>query len=152
KPILTIQCPPVYPLTIMAMTLEQYAEFLDTRDLVWPVPPPPHPPKAKPHLVRMPNVRAVTWSLYGTLLNIYGGQLLFEHPDTFINDIALDKVVQEFKMWAHRVRKPGQPADSMGDLVRRVLSDLRLAPSPNEKYPEILAERLWDGVLKKLKK
>jgi FMN phosphatase YigB (HAD superfamily) len=136
----------------MAMTLEQYADFLDTRDLVWPAPPPPHPPKAKPYLVRMPQVRAVTWSLYGTLLNIFSGQLLFEHPDKFVMDIALDKTVQEFKMWGSMVRKPGQPSEYMGQIYRGVLTDLRLAPSHKEKHPEISSERVWEEIVKKLQK
>ena len=134
----------------MAMTLEQYAAYLDTRDLVWPAPPPPQHPKAKPYLVRMPHVRAVTWNLYGTLLNIFGGQLLFEHPNKFVMDIALDKTVQEFKMWGSMTRKPGQPADYMGEIYRRVIADLRLAPSPKEKHPEILSERVWETIVKKL--
>jgi FMN phosphatase YigB (HAD superfamily) len=126
----------------MPMTLEQYADFLDTRDLVWPMPPKVHRRKAKPHLVALPQVRVVTWNLYGTLLHIFKGQLLFEHPEKFVMDIALDKTVQEFKMWGSMSRKPGQPAEYMGEMYRRVLGDLRLAPSPNEKHPE--------GILKKL--
>jgi hypothetical protein len=136
----------------MAMTLEKYADYLDTRDLVWPVPPEVHGVKAKPYLVRMPNVRAVTWNLYGTLLNIFGGQLVFEHPQKFVMDIALDKTVQEFKMWGSMTRKPGQPAEYMGEMYRRVLADLRLAPSPKEKYPEILSARIWEEIVKKLLK
>jgi FMN phosphatase YigB (HAD superfamily) len=136
----------------MAMTLEQYAEHLAKRDLVWPAPPQVQAAKAKPHLVRMPKVRAVLWSLYGTLLNISGGQLTLEHPQQFVMDTALDKTVQEFKMWGSMTRKPGQPAAYLGELYRRVLADLRLAPSPKEKHPEILAERIWEEVVKKLQK
>jgi hypothetical protein len=134
----------------MAMTLEKYAEHLTTRDLVWPTPPSPHRPRAKPSLTRMPTVRAVTWNLYGTLLNIFGGQLLFEHPNNFVMDIALDKTVQEFKMWGSMSRKPGHPADYMGAIYRRVLTDLRHAPSPGEKHPEIASERIWEAIVKKL--
>ena len=134
----------------MPMTLEQYAEFLDTRDLVWPAPPEVQPAKARPHLVQMPTVRAVTWNLYGTLLNTFGGELLFEHPTKFVMDIALDKTVQEFKMWGSMTRKPGQPAEYLAEMYRKVLADLRLAPSHGEKHPEIQAERIWEGVLKKL--
>ncbi|MBI1832426.1 MAG: HAD family hydrolase [Planctomycetes bacterium] len=136
----------------MAMTLEQYAEFLSTRDLVWPAPPTPRPPKARPHLVRMPEVRAVTWSIYGTLLNISTGQLVFEHPDKFVMDIALDKAVQEFKMWGSMTRKPGQPSEYMGQIYRGVLSDLRLLPSHKEKHPEISSQRVWEEIVKKLQK
>lgn len=136
----------------MAMTLEQYAEFLTTRDLVWPMPPPPRPPKARPKLTRLPDVRAVTWSVYGTLLNISTGQLLFEYPDKFVMDIALDKTVQEFKMWGSMTRKPGQPSEYMGQIYRGVLSDLRLAPSHKEKHPELSSHRVWEEIVKKLQK
>ncbi len=132
------------------MTLEQYAEYLDTRDLVWPAPPPLERAKARPHLVAMPQVRAIAWNLYGTLLHISTGQLMFEHPQKFIMDIALDKTVQEFKMWGSMSRKPGQPSEYMGQIYRRVLTDLQLASSPGEKYPEIAAERIWEAILKKL--
>lgn len=134
----------------MPLTLDQYADSFDTRDLVWPMPPEVKRIKAKPHLVKMPHVRAVTWNLYGTLLNIFNGQLLFEHPHKFVMEIALDKTVQEFKMWGSMSRKPGQPADYMGEIYRRVLADLRLAPSPAEKHPEIPSERLWEAIVKKL--
>src|SRR5438132_1080842 len=134
----------------MAMTLEKYADYLVTRDLVWPAPPAVQSAKAKPHLKRLPDVRVVTWNLYGTLLHIFGGQLLFEHPQKFVMDIALDKTVQEFKMWGSMTRKPGQPADYMGQIYRRVLSDMRLAPSPGEKFPEIASEKIWEAIIKKL--
>ncbi len=119
----------------MALTLEQYAAFLDTRDVAWPAPPPVQPPKAKPHLVAMPEVRLVTWNIYGTLLAIPSGNLFFEHPQKFIMDLALDKTVQEFKMWGSMSRKPGQPSEYMGELYQRALDEQRLAPSPGENHP-----------------
>ncbi len=134
----------------MPLTLEQYADSLDKRDLVWPAPPKPERLKARPHLVRMPEVRAVLWNVYGTLLNLYSGQLLFEHPLKFVMSVALDKVVREFKMWGSMTRKPGQPAEYMGAIYARVLNDLRMAPSPAEKYPETLSERIWEAIIKKL--
>lgn len=134
----------------MPLTLEQYASYLDTRDLPWPAPPAAQPPRARPHLVAMPEVRVVTWNVYGTLLAISSGSLLFEHPDKFVMDIALDKTVQEFKMWGAMSRKPGQPAVYMREIYNRVLDDLKLAPSPGERHPEILAEKVWEGIVKKL--
>src|SRR5436305_1929396 len=134
----------------MALTLEQYASYLDTRELPWPAAPEIDRPKAKPHLAKLKGIRAVLWNVYGTLLNIFSGELLFEHPQKMLMDIALDKTVQEFKMWGSMSRKPGQPSEYMGEIYRRVLSDLRLAPSPGEKHPEILSERIWEAVLKKL--
>jgi FMN phosphatase YigB (HAD superfamily) len=134
----------------MPLTLEQYANYLDTRDLTWPAPPAPDPPKARPHLVAMPDVRAVTWNVYGTLLGISTGNLLFQHPQKFVMDIALDKTVQEFKMWGSMSRKPGQPSEYMREIYERVLDEQRLAPSPGEKHPEMLAGKVWEGIVKKL--
>jgi HAD-hyrolase-like len=134
----------------MALTLEQYAAFLDTRDLTWPAPPAAVSPKAKPHLVAMPEVRLVTWNIYGTLLSIASGNLFFEHPQKFVMDLALDKTVGEFKMWGAMTRKPGQPSEYMAEIYRRVLDEQRLAPSPGERHPEIHADRVWSGILKKL--
>jgi FMN phosphatase YigB (HAD superfamily) len=134
----------------MPLTLEQYADYLDTRDLPWPVPPPVQPVRAKPHLVALPEIRVVAWSIYGTLLDISTGNLLFEHPQKFIMDVALDKTVQEFKMWGSMSRKPGQPAEYMGQIYEKVLAEQRMAPSPGEKYPEILSGRVWEAIVKKL--
>ncbi len=134
----------------MSLTLEQYATYLDTRDRPWPAPPAVHKAPAKPHLVALPGLRAVTWNIYGTLLSISGGELVFEHPQKFVMDVALDKTLQEFKMWGSMTRKPGQPAEYLGRLYARALSDQRMAPSPGEKYPEIAAERIWEDIVKKL--
>jgi FMN phosphatase YigB (HAD superfamily) len=135
----------------MALTLEQYAAYLDTRqDLPWPAPPEPDPPKARPHLVRLPEVRAVLWNTYGTLLSISSGDLLFEHPKDFIMNVALDKTIQEFKMWGSMSRKPGQPADYMKQIYTQVLTEQRAVPGSTEKYPEVAADRLWEAIIKKL--
>jgi HAD-hyrolase-like len=135
----------------MPLTLEQYAEHLENRsDLPMPEPPEIDAPRAKPHLVRLPGVRAVLWNVYGTLLQISEGELKFEHPNDFITNIALDKTIQEFKMWNSMSRKPGQPADYMREIYNRELTALRLAPSGSEKFPEIQAERIWESIIKKL--
>ena len=135
----------------MPLTLDQYATHLDTRrDLSWPLPGEIRRPKAKPHLVVLPHVKAVTWNIYGTLLAIPTGDLLFQHAQQFIMDVALDKTVQEFKMWGSMTRKPGQPAEYLRQLYTKALDEQRLAPSPGEKHPEILAERVWENIVKKL--
>jgi FMN phosphatase YigB (HAD superfamily) len=134
----------------MPLTLEQYASYLDSRDLPWPVPPEVERPRAKPHLVRLPGVRAVTWSLYGTLLAVTGGELYFEHPQRFVMDVALDKTIQEFKMWGAMTRKPGQPADYLRQVYLDLLAGQRTAPAGSEKHPEIGADRLWEGFIKRL--
>jgi FMN phosphatase YigB (HAD superfamily) len=134
----------------MALTLQQYANYLDTRDLPWPAPPQVEPAKAKPHLVALPDVRAVTWSIHGTLLAIGGGEVLFEHPNEFIMDVALDKTIQEFRMWGAMPRKPGQPTDYLRKVYRTLLTEQRTQPSGREKYPEVLADRLWEAYIKRL--
>jgi FMN phosphatase YigB (HAD superfamily) len=135
----------------MPLTLEQYAEYLDTRmDLSWPAPPEIKRAKARPHLERLPEVRAVTWSVYGTLLAIAEADLLFEHPHKFIMDLALDKTIQEFKMWKAMTRKPGQPAAYMRSIYGNVLDEQRLQPTTSEKHPEFVAEKLWESIIKKL--
>jgi FMN phosphatase YigB (HAD superfamily) len=134
----------------MALTLHQYADYLDARKLPWPAPPKFEPPEAQPHLTRLPAVRAVTWSIYGTLLAITGGELLFEHPDSFVMEIALDKTIQEFKMWGSMSRKPGQPADYLKQIYSTLLIEQRAQPARGEKYPEIQSDRLWEGLIKKL--
>jgi FMN phosphatase YigB (HAD superfamily) len=135
----------------MALTLEQYATYLDTRqDLSWPAAVAIERPKAKPHLVRLRGIRAVTWSVYGTLLSLAGGELYFEHPQQFIMDVALDKTIQEFKMWGSMSRKPGQPADYLGKIYANVLSEHKLALVPGEKHPEIASDRIWEAIVKKL--
>src|SRR6516164_9336953 len=105
----------------MPLTLEQYATWLDSRDLPWPAPPEVERPKAKPHLVRMPEVRAVLWNVYGTLLAIPGGELWFKHPKPVLMSMVLDKTIQEFKMWGSMSRKPGQPSEYMSHIYEDVL-------------------------------
>jgi hypothetical protein len=106
-------------------------------------------PNAKPHLVRLPQVRAVTWNVYGTLLAISGGELLFEHPTKLIMDVALEKTIQEFKMWGSMSRKPGQPSEYMGHIYSTVLTEQR-SFVPGEKHPEVGSDRVWEAILKKL--
>lgn len=135
----------------MPLTLEQYARYLDTReDLSWPAAPELLPAKAKPHLVRLPGLRAVTWSLYGTLLVVTGGELVFEHPQRFMMDLALDKTIQEFSMWGAMTRKPGQPAEYLRPIYSQLVAQQSTLSTSRRKHPEIAAERVWEGVVKKL--
>jgi FMN phosphatase YigB (HAD superfamily) len=136
----------------MSLTLEQYASYLDTRDLPWPAPPPVERPKAKPHLARLPDVRAVTWNVYGTLLAIAGGDLCCEHPQQFVMDVALGKTIDEFKMWLAMPRKPGRPADYLREVYTRLLDEQRVVAGGAEKCPEVAVDRLWEAFVKRLLK
>jgi FMN phosphatase YigB (HAD superfamily) len=134
----------------MPLTLEQYADsYLPGRGLPWPAAPAIEPPKAKPYLAQLP-VRAVLWTAYGTLLAIPGGELLFEHPEDFVTDAALDKTIKEFKMWHSMSRKPGAPSAYLKELYTKALTTLRLTGSGGEKYPEVQSERVWEDIVKKL--
>jgi histidinol phosphatase-like enzyme len=46
-------------------------------------------------------------------------------------------------------RKPGQPAEYMREIYKKALDEQRLAPSA-DKHPEILSEKIWEGIIKKL--
>jgi phosphoglycolate phosphatase-like HAD superfamily hydrolase len=92
----------------------------------------------------------VLWNGYGTLLAIAGGELLFEHPHKFIMDTALDKTIQEFKMWGSMSRKPGQPAEYMRAIYDGVLIEQRALTGNAERFPEVAADRVWEAILKKL--
>jgi len=134
----------------MPLTLEQYVERLDSRtDLPWPAAPKIDPPKAKPALHAMP-VKAVFWTVYGTLVAIPQGELQFEHPQEFVTLAALEKLIKEFKMWQSMSRKPGAPSEYMRELFNKALTTLRLSGSGGEKFPEVLTERVWDDIVKKL--
>ena len=134
----------------MPLSLEQYVERLDARtDLPWPKAPPIDAPKAKPSLHEMP-IKAVFWTVYGTLVAIPQGELQFEHTQDFVTAAALEKVIKEFKMWQSMSRKPGAPAAYMKELFRKALTQLQLAGSGGEKFPEVASERVWDDIVKKL--
>jgi FMN phosphatase YigB (HAD superfamily) len=136
----------------MPLSLEQYAAYLDSRGLHWPAAPEPEPAKARRHLVKMPGVRAVVWNVYGTLLSIAGGDIWFTHPQAFAMQVALDKTVQEFKMWSAMSRRPGQPAEYLAILYEQALLKQKMAGSGSsrERVPEVWSERVWEAVLKLL--
>lgn len=135
----------------MPLTLDEYAARLASRDnLTWPTAPKPEPVKAKPHLPRLP-VKAVLWTVYGTLVNILQGELLYEHPKDFVTGLVLEKTISEFNMWNSMSRKPGQPSEYMREIYKKELDMLKMTGGPTgERYPEVLAERVWESIIKKL--
>lgn len=134
----------------MPLTLEQYVEKIHTRaDLPWPAAPKIDAPKAKPSLPVMP-VKAVFWTVYGTLIAVPQGEIQFEHAQDFVTAAALEKLIKEFKMWQSMSRKPGAPSEYMRELFNKALSNLRLTGGGGEKFPEVQTERIWDDIVKKL--
>ena len=135
----------------MPLSLEQYVERLGERtDLPWPTAPKIDPPKAKPHLAQFP-VKAVLWTIYGTLVAVPQGELLFEHPQDFVTEAALDKLIKEFKMWNSMSRKPGAPAIHLKEAYSKALTNLKMVGSGGEKHPEVAVERAWEEIIKKLR-
>jgi FMN phosphatase YigB (HAD superfamily) len=133
----------------MPISLEQYIEDLDGRkDLPWPVAPKIDPPKAKPHIARLP-VKAVMWTVYGTLVAVPHGELVYEAPPgplgEFVFENALEKTIKEFKMWNSMSRKPGKPSEYMGALLKNAVATLRLT---NGGEPP--ADKVWEDIVKKL--
>src|SRR5947209_6708731 len=111
----------------MSLTLSQYIRCLDSRDdLSWPAPPEVEAPRATAHIVKLPGIRAVTWSVYGTLLAIVWGALVFEVPQRLVMDLAMDKTIREFKMWGAMSRKPGQPSEYMVPVYLDLLARQRM--------------------------
>jgi len=138
----------------MLAGLDRYRVSLRERaDLVWPKPPSIDPIKAKPGSFGLKGIRCVLWGTYGTLLHVASGDLLFEHPKEFVTNLALEKTIQEFRMWGSMSRKPGQPADSLLPIYRNLIFDLKATSGfPGEKYPELASERIWEAVIQKLQK
>lgn len=135
----------------MSKSLAEYAEWLAERNLRWPAPPKFEPVRAQPYLKPLPGIKAVAWDVYGTLLRISDGELLFQHPQAMRMEVALDKTLQEFNLWHSMSRKPGAPWEYLQTLYLRAYDDLRLAGSGRKgDLTEIDSAKLWRKVLDKL--
>ncbi len=138
----------------MSQTLQEYAEWLANRDdLIWPIPPDLVNPKATPFLKPLKDIAAITFSVYGTLLYISDGCLLFDHEQQLRMQIALDKTIKEFNMWNSMSRKPGAPWEYMLSQYRNVLQDQQISGkvAKGEK-PEISSAEIWKRLIIRLQK
>jgi len=137
----------------MAKFLQEYAQWLDDRKLLWPAAPQPVLPKATPYLKPLAGIRAVTWGVYGTLLTISDGRLLFLHPDPLCMEVALDKTIHEFNMWHSMSRKPGAPWEYMFQQYKGLVEASRLAASPRSgEEPEVDSAHIWQVLVERLGK
>ena len=135
----------------MGKSLAEYADWLAGRALIWPSPPVPVPAKATPFLKPLPEVRAVLWNVYGTLLNIADGELLHLVDDPLRMEVALDKTVQEFNMWNSMYRKPGAPWELMFQQYQPLVTDLRLTGKVRRgETTEIDSAHLWKILVERL--
>lgn len=133
----------------MSKSLLEYADWLAEReDLRWPQPPKVVPAQATPYLKPLADLRAVLWNVYGTLLRISEGELLFQHPQPIRMEVALDKTIQEFNMWASMTRHPGAPWQYLQEKYLNLVDEQRLAGTGYKgEYPEINSAKVWRRVL-----
>lgn len=138
----------------MSQSLSEYVETIHQRpDLIWPQPPAPVPLKATPYLKALPEIRAVTWSVYGTLLTIDQGELLHLHPQELRMQIALEKTIKEFNMWYSMSRKPGQPWEYMLQQYSKIVENFRLHSTKRKgDVPELDSQKIWLKILERLVK
>ena len=136
----------------MAKTLSEYLDWLDERtNLIFPKAPRLRPITAKPSIKPIPGVKVVLWSVYGTLLRIDSGRLLHQHPQELRMQIALQKTIEEFKMWFSMSRKPGQPWEYMLQQYNGVLEEMRMVGTGRKgDVPEIDSSQVWAKLIDRL--
>ncbi|HEY4262333.1 MAG TPA: HAD hydrolase-like protein [Schlesneria sp.] len=137
----------------MAKSLLEYAEWLAERKLRWPAAPKIESAKATAYLKPLTGIRAITWNVYGTLLRITDGELLFQHPQAIRMEIALDKTIQEFNMWNSMTRKPGKPWEYMQQKYLNAVDELKMASSGRKgDATEVNSAHVWKKLLSMLDK
>jgi len=137
----------------MAKTLLEYADSLDERDLRWPAHPKLVPVNAAPSMKPLAGIRGITWSLYGTLVRITDGELMFRHPQAIRMEVAIEKTIHEFNMWNSMTRRPGKPADLLLPKYSNALEEARLTASQRKgDFVEIDAAQIWRKMIELLDK
>lgn len=136
----------------MPKTLHEYAEWLAQRDdLIWPTAPPRVPKKAIPSIKPLPGIKAVTWSIYGTLLRIADGDLLLLAPQPIRMQVALEKTIQEFNMWHSMTRKSGAPWEYLFTQYKDVLEEMQLTvPAKKGDVGQVNSTKLWRKLISRL--
>lgn len=137
----------------MPKTLLEYADSLDERGLLWPAPPRLERVNAAPAIKPLEGIRGITWSLYGALLRITDGELLFRHPQAIRMEIAIEKTIHEFNMWNSMTRRPGKPADLLLPKYVNALEEARLTASSRKgDLVEIDSAYVWRKMIELLDK
>ena len=135
----------------MAKSLQEYADWLNDRDMIWPQLSGIDRLKATPFVKPLEDIRVVLWSLYGTLIRISDGRLLLDHPQQIRMQVALDKTIKEFNMWNSMSRKPGAPWEYMLHQYRTLLEERSMSGTGRKgDYPEIDAVAVWRKLIGRL--
>lgn len=136
----------------MAKSLLEYADWLDGRDLVWPRPPRHKVVEYAPRIKPLRGVRAVVWNIYGTLLRISDGRLLFRHPQQIRMQVALEKTVREFNMWNSMYRKPGAPWEYLLSRYENALQKQETVSAAPGNFPAVNASLVWKMIIRELQR
>ena len=139
-------------IAFMGLSLREYAAWLDERNLLWPAPPQTEPAKATPYLAPLTGIKAVAWNVYGTLLTIADGELLLQHPQAIRMQVAMEKTIHEFNMWASMTRRPGEPWEYFLPKYNAAVEDARLVGCAKGDFPEVNAAHVWQRLLDMLSK
>jgi FMN phosphatase YigB (HAD superfamily) len=135
----------------MPLSLQEYVEHLDQQDVLWPKPPAVQDAKATPFVKPLPDIRAVLWCVYGTLVRIADGKLLHQHPQQLRMQTALEKTIQEFNMWNSMYRTPEAPWEYMLRQYAKVCEDLGMAGNIRKgDAPEIDSAVVWRRLVDQL--
>ena len=135
----------------MSLTLAEYADQLNQRDLIWPRVPAAKPVAAKPSIDHLPGIKAVLWDVYGTLLRTPdGGFTLFPEQEIRLQ-VALEKTIHEFNMWNSMYRKPGPPWQSMINQYRDYAERLAMAGTKRKgDFTDVNLVFVWRGIIDRL--
>ena len=135
----------------MTLSIAEYADILDSRNLIWPQVAAPKPVKAKPSIAPLPGIKAVLWDVYGTLLRTPDGAFtLFPEQEVRLQ-VALEKTIHEFNMWNSMYRKPGPPWQSMINQYKDYAERLGMAaPKRTGDYTDINLVIVWGQIINRL--
>ncbi len=135
----------------MPLSLAEYADSLDQRDLIWPQVPAPKPVNAKPSIEPLPEIKAVLWDVYGTLLRTPDGAFtLFPEQEVRLQ-VALEKTIHEFNMWNSMYRKPGPPWQSMINQYRDYAERLAMVGTKRRgDVTDVNLVHVWQTVVDRL--
>ncbi|MCA9063541.1 MAG: HAD family hydrolase [Planctomycetaceae bacterium] len=135
----------------MVLSLAEFADALDERNLIWPRPPAAQAVKATPYVAKLPGIRAVLWDVYGTLLRVSDGKLSLFPTEEVRLQIALDKTIHEFRMWNHMYRKPGPPWQSMIGQYTNLVERLGMVASERKgDFTDVDLTDVWQAIIEKL--
>ncbi len=134
----------------MPLSLAEYADYLDSRKLIWPKVPALKPVTANPSAKLLPGIRAVLWDVYGTLLRVSDGKYTVLPEDEARLQIALDKTIHEFNMWNHMYRRPGPPWQSMIGIYKSTIERQAMQAAAKGNVTEVNIVDTWYALIGKL--